>query len=155
MSDSGFQDEGAYAATFLVEIDGEEIGRFTEAQGLSVEIAVETVEEGGQNGFVHKLPGRMTWPNIVLKRGLTETDNLIAWLNKSSGEGFNAENSKLTRSTGAITLMSSTGTRLRAWDIEGAFPVKWSGPSFAASADGIAEEELEIAHHGFVAKKPS
>lgn len=155
MSDTGFYDEGAYAATFLVEIDGEEIGRFTEAQGLSVEIEVETVEEGGQNGFVHKLPGRMTWPNIVLKRGLTETDNLIAWLNKSSGEGFAAENNKLTRSTGAITLMSSTGVRLRAWDIDGAFPVKWSGPSFAASADALAEEELEIAHHGFVAKKPS
>jgi phage tail-like protein len=155
VSDTGFYDEGAYAATFLVEIDGEEIGRFTEAQGLSVEIEVETVEEGGQNGFVHKLPGRMTWPNIVLKRGLTETDNLIAWLNKSSGEGFAAENNKLTRSTGAITLMSSTGVRLRAWDIDGAFPVKWSGPSFAASADALAEEELEIAHHGFVAKKPS
>lgn len=155
MSDSGFYDEGSYAATFLVEIDGEEIGRFSEAQGLSVEIAVETFEEGGQNGFVHKLPGRMTWPNIVLKRGLTETDNLIAWLNKCSGEGFAAENNKLTRSTGAITLMSSSGSRLRAWDIDGAFPVKWSGPSFAASADAVAEEELEIAHHGFVAKKPS
>ena len=71
MADDNFEDEGVYAATFLVEVDGLEIGRFTEVSGLQVEVGVETVAEGGQNGFVHKLPSRMTWPNLVLRRGLT------------------------------------------------------------------------------------
>ncbi|MDC3332360.1 phage tail protein, partial [Ilumatobacter sp.] len=34
----------------------------------------------------------------------------------------------------------------------GAFPVKWTGPSFSASSTDMAEEQLEIAHHGFRAR---
>lgn len=152
--DSGFYNASATTATFLVEVDGQPVGRFTEASGLEVEVEVEPYEEGGVNGFVHKLPGRMTWPNLTLKRGITETDNLLDWLKKSSGDGFNATN-KLTRSTLAVTLVSAKGDRLRSWNFEGAFPVKWTGPTFASDADELAEEELEIAHHGFQApKKP-
>ena len=154
MVDDNFEKEGVYSATFLIEVDGKEIGRFTEVSGLQAEIDVETVEEGGENGFVHKLPGRMKWPNLVLKRGLTQNDTLFSWLNKASGSGFNGEGNKLERSTAAVTLVSQTGKRLRAWELEGAFPVKWSGPSFAVSSSDMAIEELEIAHHGFVARKP-
>lgn len=152
--DTGFYDSGAFSATFLVEVDGEPVGRFIEAQGLEVEVEVEPYEEGGQNGFVHKLPGRMTWPNLVLKRGITETDNLLAWLNKSSGEGFTGASNTLTRSTMALTLVAASGARLRSWNFEGAFPVKWTGPSFAADSDELAYEELEITHHGFKAAAP-
>lgn len=152
--DSSFYDKGPSTATFLVEVDGNPIGRFTEASGLEVEVEVETYEEGGQNGFVHKFPGRMTWPNLVLKRGVTESDNLMTWLNKSSGEGFTGAQNKLTRSTMAVTLISAGGTRLRSWNFEGAFPIKWNGPSFATSSDDLPEEELEIAHHGFKSAAP-
>ena len=60
-----------------------------------------------------------------------------------------ANGNKLTRSTAAITLIGPGGQRLRAWNFDGAFPVKWSGPSFAVTSDEMAVEELEIAHHGF------
>ena len=116
---------------------------------VEAEIAVEAVEEGGENNFTHKLPGRMSWPNIVLKRGVTQNDTLLKWLNKSSGEQFAAAGNKLNRSTAAITLLGPSGTRLRAWEFFGAFPVKWRGPNFAASSSDMAVEELEIAHHGF------
>ena len=65
------------AATFLFEVDGVEIGRFMEISGLEVSVAVEDLEEGGENSFVHKLPGRMSWPNITLKRGITQNDALL------------------------------------------------------------------------------
>ena len=144
--------EDARAGTFLFQVDGQEIGWFSEVSGLQVEVAFETIEEGGQNAFVHKVPGRLTWPNLVFKRGITETNNLSEWLEKSSGAGLEATGNKLTRSTGAITLLSRSGKHLRAWEIEGAFPVKWSGPTFSSGSDDTADEELEIAHHGFRAK---
>jgi phage tail-like protein len=144
-----FDAQRVTAATFLVEVDGVEIGHFMEVSGLEVTVGVEEIQEGGENSFVHKLPGRMTWPNLVLKRGITQNDALIKWLNKSSGEQFAANGNKLTRSTAAITLIGPNGTRLRAWNFDGAFPVKWTGPSFAVSSDDMAVEELEIAHHGF------
>jgi phage tail-like protein len=147
--DNAYDGSRVTAATFLVEVDGVEIGRFTEVSGLQVDIAVEDIEEGGQNSFVHRLPGRMTWPNLVLKRGITQTDGLMDWLQKSSGEKFAAQGNKLTRSTAAITLLDSEGTRLRAWEVDGAFPIRWRGPTFAVNSNEWAVEELEITHHGF------
>lgn len=144
-----FDGQRVTAATFLVEVDGVEIGHFMEVSGLELTVGVEEIQEGGENSFVHKLPGRMTWPNLVLKRGITQNDALIKWVNKSSGEQFAANGNKLTRSTAAITLVGPSGTRLRAWNFDGAFPVKWTGPSFAVASDDMAVEELEIAHHGF------
>jgi phage tail-like protein len=137
------------SATFLFEVDGQEIGNFAEVSGLEVSIETEDIQEGGQNGFVHKLPGRMTWPNIVLKRGVTNQNNLFQWLEKTSGEQFTQGGNRLERSTASITLTLSSGARLRAWNFDGAFPVKWTGPTFAADSEDYVSEELEITHHGF------
>ncbi len=133
---------------FLFEVDGLEIGQFNEVSGLSVEVEVESVQEGGENQFVHKLPGRMSWPNITLKRGVIQADNLFTWLKEASGEGY-ASKGKLERRSAAITLLALDGSRVRAWNLADAFAVKWRGPSFAAIPNGAATEELEIAHHGF------
>lgn len=152
MPSDGFDAQRVTSATFLFEVDGVEIGNFMEISGLEVSVAVEDLEEGGENSFVHKLPGRMSWPNITLKRGVTQNDALLDWLNKSSGEQFAASGNKLSRSTAAITLLGPSAKRLRAWEFTGAFPIRWKGPSFAADSNDWATEELEITHHGFRAK---
>jgi phage tail-like protein len=155
MPNDSFDAQRITAATFLFEVDGVEIGRFMEVSGLEVSIGIDEVEEGGENNYVHKLPGRMTWPNITLKRGITQNDTLLEWLNKASGEQFAANGNRLTRSTAAITLIGPSAERLRSWEFNGAFPVKWKGPDFAVSSNDMATEELEITHHGFRAKSLS
>jgi phage tail-like protein len=130
-----------------------EIGRFSEITGLNVSVDVEEIIEGGENGYAHKLPGRMSWPNLIFKRGISQGDALFKWFNKTAGEQFSANGNKLARSTAAITLMGPGGKRLRAWNVDGAFPIKWSGPNFSMNANAAAAvEELEIAHHGFRAQ---
>ena len=139
-----------FTGRFVFTVEGVgEIGAFTECEGLTVEIEVEEIKEGGQNHFSHRLPGRMKWPNIVLKRGITDSDNLFDWFRKASGDGFAGEGNKLLMTHGAITLLDSMTKPIRSWSFEGAFPVKWSGPKFAAKSSELAEEQLEIAHHGF------
>ncbi len=140
------------ANAFLFEVDGVEIGIFREVYGLQVFVGVQEVREGGQNAFVRKLPGRMSWPNVVFKRGLTQTDALFDWLGKSSGEGFASSGSKLVRTTGAVTALDSQGSRLRSWEFADVFPVRWKGPDFETGRNEPLEEELEIAHHGFKSK---
>jgi phage tail-like protein len=149
VSKGDYYDESIHSGLFVFEVDGEEIGSFLEVSGLQVDVEVESIEEGGNNGYVHKMPGRMTWPNVVFKRGLTKSDNLFAWLQQSSGDGFAAKGNKLERKSAAITLLDQKGNRLRTWEIDGAFAVRWQGPAFAAGGDEFASEELEIAHHGF------
>lgn len=139
-------------AHFILEIDGVPIGTFTEVSGLTAEIDIDKIEEGGQNQFVHQFPGRMSWPNITLKRGVVDDDNLFAWFARTSGDGLHSAGDKVVMHSGAVTLLSENGERLRSWKIDRAFPVKWTGPTFAATSNDVPTEELEIAHHGLSPK---
>lgn len=143
------------SGAFLFEVDGVEIGIFRQVIGLLVTVGYEEIREGGQNGFVRKVPGRLAWPNLVFRRGLTQSDALFTWIQNSAGEGFAAQGNKLTRSTGAVTALDTSGRRIRSWEFVDVFPVRWTGPVFETSSPDPLEEELEVAHHGFKSKTPA
>jgi len=130
---------------FKVEltVPGGPIGRFQEVTGLAAELEVKEYPEGGMNDFVHKLPTRVKWPNIVLKRGVTHEKGLLQWFwdTRVSGVEANVKSVKLT-------LKGPGSEDVRTWALQGAFPVKWTGPTLNASSNNIAIEQLEIAHHG-------
>lgn len=137
---------------FIFEVDGVEIGTFREVRGLQLTVDVETYVEGGQNQYVHKLPGTLHWPNLVFSRGMVESDALFTWVANSSGENFAANGNKVKRSTGAVTAVSYTGERLRAWEFAEVFAVRWTGPEFNVDSTEQLVEQLEVAHNGFRAK---
>ncbi len=149
MPDDLFVGDDPISSTFMVKVDGNHIGRFHQVSGLALTIDTEEILEGGNNDFVHKVPGRMRWPNIVLSRGVTQSDVFFAWARESSGADFERHENKIGRFTVAISMTNRTGDALRTWELEGAFPVRWTGPTFAAADESPLVEELEIAHHGF------
>ena len=61
----------------------------------------DDIKEGGQNEYIHRLPGRLKWSNLVLKRGTTDS-NLFDWFKASSGEGFEENRGRLERTTAAL-----------------------------------------------------
>ena len=71
---------------------------------------------------------------------------------QSSGEGFAGNGNKLTRNTGAVTVLDSEGSRMRAWEFDAVYPVRWSGPEFSSSSNEALQEQLEVVHHGFRSK---
>jgi len=139
-----------FVGKFIFKIGTLEIGAFTEVTGLSVQIDVEELAEGGQNAYTHKLLGRMKWPNIVFKRGLTDPDTLFKWLLQYSGDGFTQSGNKTGEgSDGSISVLKANGTPFRTWSLMGVKPVKWTGPRLSASSRDLAIEELEVCHSGF------
>lgn len=138
-----------FVGKFIFKIGELQIGAFTEVTGLAVSVDVEELAEGGQNAYTHKLLGRMRWPNIVFKRGLTDSNALFAWLLKFSGDGFNGAQNKITPETGSISVLTASGAPFRTWSLIDVKPIKWSGPRLAASSRDLAIEELEVCHSGF------
>ena len=49
-------------------------------------------------------------------------------------------------------MIGSDGSRLRAWELQGVFAVRWRGPNFDVGSGDALYEELELAHHGFTSK---
>jgi phage tail-like protein len=40
------------------------------------------------------------------------------------------------------------GEEVRRWTFDGAYPIKWTGPSLNANENTVAIETLELAHEG-------
>lgn len=129
------------AYRFFVEIESITEATFSECGGLQVETEIFEWEEGGENGFKHRLPGRTKYSNLVLKRGIA-THKLWEWYHDLIG-------GKIERRTLAVILYGYTGMPEVRWNIEEAIPVKWAGPSFKSGATEAAVETMELAHHGF------
>src|SRR5438552_1210892 len=63
---------------FYVTVEGITQAVFTEVSGLALEVATEDVEEGGYQ-IVHRIPGRCKLGNLVLKRGMTKSNEFLKW----------------------------------------------------------------------------
>ena len=129
---------------FLVEIDGVTQAGFKECHGLdSVQDIVEYREGQDKSLYLRQLPGLTRNPNIVLRRGITTDLALWKWREE-------VINGKINRKSCTISLCDDTGpggTKMR-WNFTGAWPVKWVGPVFDATASEVAIESLEITHEG-------
>lgn len=126
---------------FLVEIEDMIVGGFSEVSGLQAETRVEEYREGGVNDFVHRLPGGTGYPNLVLKRGLTDSEALWQWHQ-------DVVRGKVSRKSGYVILLDSEGKETWRWNFIGAYPVKWVGPDFRADRGTVACETIELAHNG-------
>ena len=127
---------------FLIEIEGITSGGFLRVKGLSREVKYESYREGGVNEYEHKLITQVSYPVIVLERGLA-LDNLWKWaLDVADG----IVESK--RKTVLIRLQNEAGENVWAWQVERALPVKWSASDLDAQSSQVVMESLELAHHG-------
>ena len=128
-------------ARFFVEIEGVDQGGFTECTGLQAEVEVTDYQEGGNNGYVHKLVGRTKFSNVVLKHGVTDSTDFWDWFQDVQA---NPER----RETVTISLLDEEGNPVFVWTIVNAFPVKVSAPDLKSDANEIAVETIELAHEG-------
>ena|SRR5688572_4343406 len=126
---------------FYVRIGNETQAVFTEVAGLQVETTVQDYEEGGNNGFVHRLPGRTKVGNLTLKRGLTQGNEFFKWYADVAA-------GRIVRKDVSLVIFSPKGEVVAQWDLEGAFPVKWLGPQLVADGTALPVETLELAHAG-------
>jgi len=135
---------------FGVDISGAVKGYFTECSGLGSEHEViehKVISEKGQE-VVLKLPGRLKWENIVLKRGITS--NMDMWTWRKQVEDGDLEGA---RRNGSIVMYDSKLQEVARWDFERGWPLKVTGPQPKADSNEIGVEELTIAHEYIKRKK--
>jgi phage tail-like protein len=136
---------------YAVEIQGKVSGYFTECAGLGSEHEViehKVVDSKGKE-VIQKVPGRLKWENIVLKRGITDSMDIWDWRKK-------VEEGKVddARANGSIVMMDQHLNAVARWNFENAWPVKVSGPSMKSDSNEIGIEELTIAHEGLWRVRP-
>ena len=117
-------------------------GGFSECEGLRMVQEEEKRHEGGLNNTEHRFPTRLTWPNLVLTRGVSRiSQSGWDWL-YGFGDG------KVKRMDGIVVLMDEQHIPHNIWKFKRGFPVRFEGPKLKGSANEVAVEALEIAHEG-------
>jgi phage tail-like protein len=138
---TGDRNDPFFSYNFIVEIDGVSRGVFQEASGFDSTVEVVEYRQGGENLTTRKLPGRTSFSNITLKRGVTDDTELYEW-HQSVVDG------SIDRRSGSIVLLSRDGQELTRWTFFSAWPTKYTAPDFNAEGNEVAIETLELAHEG-------
>ena len=130
---------------FRVELNGKVTGYFTEVSGIGSE--TETIEHKvvSENGvdMIMKVPGRLKWTEITLKRGITDDMQMWEW-RKTVEQG----EMEKARSNFSIIMMDRAGAEKARWDFVNAWPSKISGPSIKSDSNEFGIEEFVIQHEG-------
>lgn len=127
---------------YKVLIDQAEAAGFSEVS--SPDITADPIEyrEGNMSGKTPgKQPGILKYSNVTLKRGTTESKVFWDWINE-------IKSGTVTRKTVVITLMDDEMNEVASWQLEKAWPTKYTAPDFNATSNEIAIESLELVTEG-------
>jgi phage tail-like protein len=122
---------------FRVEIQGIQQMGFTECSSIGSHIEVVEYREGGDVASVRKLPGKVSYPDITLKWGMTNSQEIYDW-HRDVVQG------KIKRVHGSVVQFDDTGKEQLRWDFFNAWPSKWDGPAFNAKGNDVSIETLTL-----------
>lgn len=131
---------------YTVEVEGMELGGFSEVSGFDASIDVIEYREGDKVQTAMKIPGLKKYGNITLKQGVADKDALYKWMET----GFEKD---VDRKTVTITLLDINGEAAASWQVINAWPTKYTAPDFNATSSEIAVETLDLAHEGMTRTK--
>jgi phage tail-like protein len=145
MANEAFFPIPAFYFTVSIEDASDVDAKFQEVSGLEAEMETEEVLVGGRNKQKFRLPVRTFYKNIVLKRGLmAEDSDLSHWLRSLLLE-HSSMDQKIDKRSININLLGRNGDELRSWNLENAWPVKWSLSNLQSQENALAIETIELA----------
>lgn len=135
---------------YAIEVQGVVTGYFTECSGIGSEheaIEHKIVDEKGRE-LIQKIPGRLKWQDVTLKRGITDNMDIWDWREEVvQGKVDDA------RRNGSVVMFNQGLKEVARWNFENAWPLKVSGPSMKADSNEFGIEELVITHEGLYREK--
>lgn len=122
---------------FRVEIHGIQQAGFTECSSVGSHIEVVEYREGGDVASVRKLTGKTSYPDITLKWGMTDSQDLYAW-------HLQTVQGNVQRQDGSVVQLDDTGNEKLRWNFYKAWPSKWDGPAYSAKGNDVSIETLTL-----------
>ncbi len=127
---------------YKVLIDNSEEAGFSEVSAPDITSDPVEYREGNMAGITPgKQPGIIKYSNVTLKRGATESQAFVTWM-KTVLEG------KVERKTVVITLLDDAMGEVASWQLEKAWPTKYTAPDVNATSNEVAIESLELVCEG-------
>ena len=130
---------------FMLELEGTLAGYFTECSGIGSEndiVEHKVVDKQGHE-IVRKIPGRLKWQDVTLKRGITSDLQIWEWRDTVVQGKMSDARKNIT-----ITMLDRNYNPVATWNFTNAWPSKCSGPSLKSDSNEFGIEEVTIVHEG-------
>ena len=130
---------------FALELQGKVTGYFNECSGIGSEneIVEHKVVTPDGHQKVMKIPGRLKWGDITLKRSLSNNKEFYDW----AQEVVLGKHDKCRRD-GSVAFHDAAGIEVGRWEFYKAFPKKWSASDLDVGSDDVMTEEITLAIEG-------
>jgi phage tail-like protein len=123
---------------FLVQIGGDTVAGFREADLPEANIEFAAYREGSERGnTIRRLPGGVDYGPLVLRRGFAGDRTLFQWWR-------NVADGNLDRRNVVVVLRDQSGREVARWAFRDALPTKYAAPSFNAKGTDVAIESIEL-----------
>lgn len=115
---------------------------FSECDGLEITLEPKTIREGGRNNGPIHLAGAMSYGQLTLKRGMTNSFDLWKWFEQLATPGKGGY-----RTSASVIMLAADGIAEQArFELTGCLPVKLKAPALNAKDGLVAVEEIQIAY---------
>lgn len=122
-------------------------GAFSEVDGLEMTMETKTIREGGGNGRQIHLAGPVSYGQLTLKRGMSDSLDLWDWFDRLQTE-------RSLRAEGEIRMNSPDQKKTTViYVLRGCLPVMVKGASLNAADGSVAIEEMQVAYETLHRKK--
>ena len=118
---------------------------FAECDGLEMTMDVKTVREGGANGRVLRLTGPLSYGQLTLKRGMTQSADLWDWFSAVVIDPS-------IRASAEVVMLAPNGDERARFVLDRCVPVKLKAPALSGRDGAVAIEELQIAYESLTRK---
>lgn len=117
---------------------------FLEVEGLKLEMEVEEVREGGENGAIYYLPKSFKHDRLILKRALEPlSDSFEKWINDT----MDCQLAKKIHPVDVtVSLLDANNKPVAKWVCMHAYPVKWDVGVLNAMENKLVIETLELCY---------
>jgi phage tail-like protein len=123
---------------------------FAECDGLEITLEPKTIREGGNNNRPIHLIGPVSYGQLTLKRGMTDTLDLWDWFERVIQRGQGG-----LRAFGEVVMLAANrNTEQVRFRLDGCLPVKLKAPALNAQDGLVAIEEMQIAYEMMSIKRP-
>ena len=131
---------------FKLDLSGKIAGYFTECSGLGSEHEViehKVVDEKGHE-IIRKIPGRLKWGDVTLKRGITSDLQIWKWRD----EVVQGKVKDARKNCTIIMIDRELQEPVAEWTLTNAWPSKVTGPNLKSDSNEFGVEEVTIVHEG-------
>lgn len=134
------------AFKFGLEIEGKLTGYFNSVGGIGSESEVieqKIADSNTGETLIRKIPGRLTWTEVSLKRGVTSNIDVWDWRQQVVDGKIEG-----ARTNCSVIAYNQGNEEIARWNFENAWPSKVTGPEMDSGGTDYMVEEIVIVHEG-------